>query len=169
MAYQTDDVDSRPRLELDQQRMLAGLEILRLTDQLGFDAYAAAWLHDRPSGLWRYLLVTPMLDTKGALWVHDRLLRAFIKRPLPAGITPLDIFVIEPETEDAVFGQEPSGAMDGGTRVPTIIATREIRIEGFSISDGFAAFYRRLPADERQRRDDPSDCFDLAVRRLEAA
>jgi hypothetical protein len=146
------------------------MEVLRLTEALGFDAFAAAWLHDRPSGLWRYLLVTPMLDTKGPAWVHERLLRAFKKCSLPAGITPLDIFVVEPAIEVAMFGaagtRQPARARADD---PVARETQEIRIDDFSITDGFAAFYRRRSRAERDARNDPATRFDRNVRRLEAA
>jgi hypothetical protein len=175
MARPTDEIDSHARHELDAERKAAGLDILRLTDEFGFDAFSAAWLHDRPSQLWRYLLVTPLLDTKGPIWVHARLLRVFKRCPLPAGITPLDIFVVDPATEDAVFGDriiqfDPRlRASDGSVETLVLMATQDIRIEGFSITDGFAAFYRRLPDADRKARRDSSRLFDRRVRQLEAA
>jgi hypothetical protein len=179
MAQPTDEIADPARPELDEDRKAAGPTILQLTDEMGFDAFSAAWLHDRPSKLWRYLLVTPLLETKGPLWVHERLLRVFRRCPLPAGITPLDIFVIAPATEDAVFGRRiiqfdvrqgtKLRAADGTAETLVLMAAQDIEIEGFSITDGFAAFYRRLPDADRKARRDPSRLFDRRVRQLEAA
>ncbi len=73
--------------------------MLKLTDEVGFSATGAAWVHDRDSNRWHYLLVTPMIDSKGPRWVYERLLKVFAKLPLPPGITPLDITIASPREE----------------------------------------------------------------------
>lgn len=158
--------------EVDEVRQAAGRDILDLTDRFGFDAFAAGWLHDRQSGAWRYLLVTPMLRTHGPNWVYDRLLRLFRHHPLPEGISPLDIYVIDPDMEIAAFGV-PMVAMDErDTQWPaglTMLITHEVRISDFLIGDGFVAFHRRLPMQLRTRRSDPARKFDSRVRQLDRA
>ena len=155
---------------IDAVRRDAGLTILALTDSVGFDAFAAGWLHDFVSGAWRYLLVTPMLTSRGPGWVYEHLLRLFRHNPLPEGITPLDIYVIDPDMELAAFGvpfldtddrRHPAG--------PTIMVAHGIQIQDFLIEDGFVAFYRRMPPQERLRRRDPARRFDARIRQLDRA
>ena len=156
--------------DIDRVRQAAGREILDLTDRFGFDAYAAGWLHDRRTGAWRYLLVTPMLKTHGPRWVYDRLLRLFRYNPLPAGISPLDIFVIDPDMEIAAFGQ-PWLAFDERT-APSglgVFLSQDLRIGDFLIGEGFVAFYRRLPPELRRRKTNPARRFDRSVRNLDRA
>lgn len=156
--------------DIDEVRKAAGREILDLTDRFGFDAFAAGWLHDRRSGAWRYLLVTPMLRTHGPTWVYDRLLRLFRHQPLPEGISPLDVYVIDPDMEIAAFGL-PFLAVDERD-VPaglSIVLTHDVRISDFLIDDGFVAFYRRLPMELRKRKSDPARRFDSRVRQLDRA
>jgi len=155
--------------DIDAVREAAGREILDLTDRFGFDAFAAGWLHDRQTGAWRYLLVTPMLKTHGPSWVYDHLLRLFRHNPLPDGITPLDICVVDPTMEIAAFGP-PFLAMDE-RRAPAglgILLTHDVQINDFLIEDGFVAFYRRLPQELRERRN-PARQFDLKIRQLDRA
>lgn len=155
--------------DIDAARQAAGRAILDLTDRFGFDAFAAGWLHDRPTHAWRYLLVTPMLTTHGPSWVYDRLLRMFRHSGLPDGVTPLDIYVIDPEMEIAAFGP-PLVAMDERETPAglSVLLRHDVRIGDFLIADGFVAFYRRLPLHLRARRD-PARQFDLKVRRLDLA
>jgi hypothetical protein len=155
---------------VDEARQKAGREILSLTDRAGFDAYAAAWLHDRETGAWRYVLVTPMLQTHGPRWIYERLLRLFQRHSLPDGISPLDIYVIDPSMETAAFG-EPVIAIDESD-VPAgiqVMALNHVRVDDLLVGDGFAAFYRRLPNERRAEKHDPARKFDLRVRQLEAA
>jgi hypothetical protein len=156
--------------EIDAVRRGAGQEILDLTDQFGFGAFAAAWLHDRGTGAWRYLLVTPMLKTRGPRWVYERLLRLFRHNPLPTGITPLDIYVVDPDMEIAAFG-EPVVAMDDRAAPAGLsaIIVQDIKIEDFLIGNGFAAFYRRLPLELRKHQANPARQFDLRIRQLDKA
>lgn len=142
---------------ISPDRVAAGAAVLALTDRVGFDAYAAAWVHDGETGIWRYVLSTPMLGTHGPEWVYARLLRAFRHDPLPQGLSALDVFVIDPAVEDAVFGPVGVGAVRVGEAVP--MAGR--------FGDGHAYYFRLVPQGERTR--DPSRQFDRHVRRLKAA
>ncbi len=84
-------------MTLPDERRDAGLALLKLTDSVGFDAVGAGWGFTAASAAWRFYLFTEMADTKGPLWVWERLLKAFGKLNLPQGITPLDIVVASPE------------------------------------------------------------------------
>ncbi len=110
-----------------------------------------------------------MLKTHGPSWVYDRLLRMFRHNPLPAGVTPLDIYVIDPEMEITAFGP-PFLAMDERQAPPgmDVLLTHNVRINDFLIGNGFVAFYRRLPLERRGRRN-PARQFDLKVRQLDKA
>jgi hypothetical protein len=157
-----------------EPRNSAGREILEVTDKFGFDAYAAGWVHDRPTETWRYLLVTPMLKTKGPSWVYERLLKLFRHHPLPAGISPLDVFVIDPAMEISLFGT-PMVTATVRSLDPTqpnglnVMIAHEMRFDGFSVTDGFVSFYRRLRLEDRRRHRDPVTTFDHRVRHLQAA
>lgn len=152
----------------------AGREVLDLTDKFGFDAYAAGWVHDRPTQAWKYLLVTPMLKTKGPTWVYERLLKLFRHHPLPAPISPLDVFVIDPAMELSLWGPPriTASVRSIGPAQPNglnIMIAHEMRFDGFSVTDGFVSFYRRLRLEERRRHRDPVTTFDHRVRHLQAA
>ena len=156
--------------DVDPVRRVAGKAILDLTDQFGFEAFAAAWLHDRTTGTWKYLLVTPMLKSKGPHWVYDRLIKLFRHYPLPDGISPLDVHVIDPAMEVAAFGP-PLMALDdrdAPTGLVMFLATDTL-IGDLFVDEGFAAFYRRLPASSRTRRGDIARRFDHRVRQLDLA
>ena len=154
---------------IDPARLDAGRAILDLTDAHGFDAFAAGWIHDRATGAWRYVLVTPMLRSRGPRWVYERLMRLFRHRPLPEGISPLDIVVLDPGMEEAAFGP-PLVALDERALPPGvgIQLVADIAVGGFLVGEGFVAFYRRLPLSHRGRRRDPATRFDAEVRRLAA-
>ena len=82
---------------LPDERMKAGYRIIELTDSVGFDATGAGWGYTKASASWRFYLFTPMADTKGPLWLWQRLAQAFSRLELPEGITPLDIVVASPD------------------------------------------------------------------------
>jgi len=157
-------------VNIDEARQAAGREILALTDRVGFDAYAAGWLYDRPTDTWRYVLVTPMLSTKGPAWVYERLMRLFRSNPLPPGVSLLDIHVIDPEMETALFGP-PALAFDDREPVPgiNVMLSQHLQFDNFLIEDGFVAFHRRLPDQLRQGRRDPGPRFNQRVSELQAA
>ena len=159
---------------IDEARSAAGRRILDMMDSVGFDAYAAAWIHDRPTQTWRYLLSTPMLKTEGPLWVYRHLMKVFKHLPLPEGVSPLDVFVIDPEYEMALFGNQIMGAevKNSNPKMPPgiyVAINYEIVFESFSVTNGFASFYRRVPEVERHRRKNPSRTFDHKVAMLKAA
>jgi hypothetical protein len=157
-------------MNVDEARQEAGREILALTDRFGFDAYAAGWLHNQPTDAWRYFLVTPMLRSRGPAWVYDRLMRLFRHYPLPAGLSPLDIHVIDPEMETALFGP-PVLAYDERAGAPgvSVLLSHDLRFENFVIEDGFVAFHRRLPDELRRHRRDPGAQFNRRIGELQAA
>lgn len=161
------------RHQVDDVRLAAGRRILEMTDAVGFGAYAAGWVHDRPTDTWRYLLSTPMLKSKGPTWVYERLLRVFKHMPLPEGVSPLDIFVIDPALEMALFGNFLMGGrmhtLDGKLISDSFMIAQDMRFEGFSVTDGFVSFYRRLATGDRKRQRDPVRTFNHRVDMLEAA
>lgn len=91
-------------VSLDPARHATAREIVNLVNRSGVSVQSAGWLHDRATGTWRFVLVTPMLRTHGPAWIYDRMLR----HPLPAGVTPSDIYVIDPEMAGAVGGLQIS-------------------------------------------------------------
>jgi hypothetical protein len=162
------------RHHVDEARSTAGKRILDMMDAVGFDAYAAGWIHDRPTGTWRYLLSTPMLKTKGPIWIYRRLKKVFDHTPLPDGVSPLDIFIIDPDYEMVLFGNSGMGSYVSSVKPPQVqtlilAIAQDIRFDGFSVTDGFASFYRRLAPPDRQRRRNPTRTFDHKVKMLEAA
>lgn len=82
---------------LDDLRKGNGVKLLALTDEFGFAALGAAWVYDRDAERWWYLLVSPMIDSKGPAWVYERLVALFRKLHLPEGISPLDIRIASPK------------------------------------------------------------------------
>lgn len=77
----------------------AGYELLRKTDDLGFDAVGAGWYQAEEEGRWRFFLVTPMIDSKGPRWVYDQLMTALRVIKIPDGIKPLEIHLVSPREE----------------------------------------------------------------------
>lgn len=84
---------------IDAKRRLAGAELLRTIDAIGFNASTAAWMRNTPTERWFYVLATTMIDTQGPLWIYDRLMKVFGKIQLPEGITPLDIHIVSPDED----------------------------------------------------------------------
>ncbi len=162
------------RHHVDEARTDAGKRILDMTDAVGFDAHAAGWIHDRPTASWRYLLSTPMLKSEGPLWIYSRLMKVFRHTPLPEGVSPLDIFVIDPDFEMALFGPSLMGRYvspikNPHLKVAILTLAQDIQFEDFAVTDGFVSFYRRLLPVERHRRHNPARTFDHKVKVLEAA
>ena len=83
-------------MKLPEERRDAGVSLLALVDRVGFDAVGAGWGYTDESQSWRFYLFTELTDTKGPLWVWERLLKAFSKLDLPTGMTPLDVVVASP-------------------------------------------------------------------------
>lgn len=149
---------------IDAARHAAGWAILELTDRVGFQACTAAWMYDRSTDLWRYVLVTPMAATRGPRWVYDRLVSLFRHYGLPAGVSLADISVIDPAMEAALFGE---ATLAGDVRPDA--PPHAVPLDEAPTGAGFAVFYRRLPVARRGRGGDPAHDFDLRVRRLDRA
>ncbi|WP_010517811.1 hypothetical protein [Komagataeibacter oboediens] len=78
------------------ERRLAGFRVYQILDEIGLKPNVAAWVYDRESDYWWYMVATPLIDTVGPQWVFDRLLKAFQKIKLPDEVTPLDICLMSP-------------------------------------------------------------------------
>jgi hypothetical protein len=148
-------------VKLDPVRQEAGRALLARTDALGFGAVGAAWVHSREADRWWFMLVSPMVDTKGPQWLYERFARVFAKWQLPDGMTPLDIRIVSPD--EALYREVPLQV--GGADIG-----RAIELAGATVSDvpiDTAFFYRAKPAS--RGRADPSRRFDMKVRQLMAA
>jgi len=148
---------------LTPERRDAGKQILDLTDHAGFGATGAAWVFDATAEHWHYLLVSPMIDSKGPRWVYDRLLMVFSKTPLPTGITPLDIVIASPR--EAFFRNFPLHALRTNIGILTAMDLRDVVISGVRID--YMSVYRM----ERLGRDtgDRTRRFDARVSAMMAA
>jgi len=124
---------------MTDERRAAGASILRLTDSFGFGAVGAAWVYSSEADIWCFVLVTPMLDSKGPRWIHQRLLPAFAKAPLPAGVTPLDLRVVSPR--DEWFRKFPVKAKNNLPGPLPEMELRDLRIPGMTPVD-YVYIYR---------------------------
>ncbi|MBE7729430.1 hypothetical protein [Komagataeibacter sp. FXV3] len=86
-------------ITVSTERRDAGYELLRKTDDLGFDAIGAGWYQAKEAGRWRFFLVTPMIDSQGPRWVYDQLMAALRIVKIPDGIKPLEIHLVSPQEE----------------------------------------------------------------------
>ncbi len=148
---------------LDEVHKSAGYEILKLTDLVGLDATGAGWAYTRGTDQWRFYLFTEMTDSKGPLWIWERLLQAFSKLALPPGVTPLDIVVASPEESfyrrlPIKFGELPAG-------LEIVTATGYIGPYGYGVD--YLWLLRSRP--EKTLRKSAARHFDLKVRQLMAA
>lgn len=146
--------------ELDDVRRSSGYELLSMLDGVGFGAIGAAWVLDEDSDRWRYLLISPMIDSKGPHWVYERLLQVFRKLKLPKGITPLDIVVASPREID----------MQRLTHITHTNGALMI-VSGMMVNDmhvHFMAIYRMLPFAPRDAGERVK-AFDRKVAQLMAA
>lgn len=150
-------------VKLNIERLESGAALLRMLDSVSFEAVGAAWVYTMDTDLWHYLLITPMVDTKGPYWIYERLLKVFAKLRLPNGITPLDIVVASPY-EQAFQKLRLEVEWDGHIR-DLMIPTQDIRMDGLETN---AFFAYRLQLDTSQTSDG-SRKFDLRVRQLMAA
>ena len=146
--------------ELGALRKVSGRALLDMTDGVGFDAVGAAWVLDADSQTWHYLLISPMIDSKGPRWVHERLLQVFRKLRLPEGITPLDIVVASPRQLDmqklSQLGLIATGSM---------IQFSDINVNGMHVHN--IAVYRMRPM--KAHAGEQASDFDARVRELMAA
>lgn len=144
------------RVNLDPVRRESGADLLRMTDKFGFGAVGAAWVHDPDVARWWYLLVSPMIDTKGPRWVHERLLSIFRKLSLPVGITPLDIRIVSPHERGWQALAGPMHVQDSE------IEFQDCEIGGVHVDRMLV--YRMLPGDNLHRRQER--IFDSRYREL---
>lgn len=153
------------------ERWSAGLEILGLTDRLGFAAQAAGWIYAPEHDLWRYYLITPMVDEQGPRWIYERLLKVFGKVTLPPGITPLDIYIGSPR--DALYrtleaaGMNQRFAETGGNYPKT--PPMRLDIDGLEIAPGVVVARALLYRLEAKPEKPHPKLFDRRVRQLLAA
>jgi hypothetical protein len=150
-------------VKLDPLRREAGRALLARTDALGFGAIGAAWVYSRQADRWWFMLVSPMVDTKGPQWLYERLTRVFAKWQLPDGMTPLDIRIVSPD--EALYRDLPLRAASAAPDIGTAIKLADATVADVPIDAAF--FYRAQPAS--RRRADPSRRFDRKVRQLMAA
>lgn len=161
---------------LSAERWAAGDRIIELTDSVGFDATGAGWAFTKATGTWRFFLFTTMADTKGPLWIWERLVKAFSKLHLPEGITPLDIVVASPN--EALYGSIPL-KMTSITSGNPVASAADMSMTGYGIDHIWllrdrpeAALLRdiaRWDLRDVARSDAAARRFDLKVRQLLAA
>ncbi len=148
---------------LDPRRLEAGRALLARTDALGFGAIGVAWVHSTDADCWWFMLVSPMVVTKGPQWLYERLGRVCAKWQLPEGMTPLDIRIVSPY--EALYRQIPLQLGAAAPDIGTAIELTDATVGDVPIDQAF--FYRAKPAS--RRRTDPSGRFDRKVRQLIAA
>lgn len=146
---------------LDAGREAAGRAILSMLDDVGLEVYAAAWVFSRDTQRWRYVVSTPLLRVKGPAWIYERLLKVFLAQGLPVGVTPLDVFVIDPQMEMEVLGGALMGIQNNipGNELPTAFI-KDADFGPFAVPYGFIAIYRRVMLEKRR----PADVMRFANR-----
>ncbi|UPY35517.1 hypothetical protein [Sediminicoccus sp. KRV36] len=139
---------------LEPDREAAGRMILQMLDDVGLEVYAAAWVFSRDTQRWRYVVSTPLLRLKGPGWIYERLLKVFVAKGLPAGVTPLDVFIIDPEMEMGVLGASLMGIENNapGLDMP-LMAITDADFGPFAVPYGFIAIYRRIMQEKRRAPD----------------
>lgn len=155
-------------MTLPVERSAAGDRIIELTDSVGLDTTGAGWAFTKVTGTWRFFLFTTLADTKGPLWLWERLARAFSKLRLPDGITPLDIVVASPN--EALYRSIPI-KLDSDIAGLAMVTAADMSRTGHGI-DHIWLLRSRPEAALLQavaRRDAAARRFDLKVRQLEAA
>ncbi len=155
-------------MTLPEDRAAAGNRIIEMTDSVGFDAIGAGWAFTKATGTWRFYLFTTMADTKGPLWIWERLAKAFGKLHLPEGITPLDIVVASPD--EALYRSIP---IKVGTNNLGIAMVTAVDVSGFDHGTDYIWLLRSLPEATLlrnvARRNATARRFDMKVRQLLAA
>lgn len=151
-------------MTITEERRNAGARILAITDDVGLDAVGAAWVWSKESDNWWFLLVTPLIDSKGPRWVYERLLATFNRVGLPEGVTPLEIRLASPR--ENAFQNFPIrvdfGALPGLGNVNHL---QDMTIGDLHID--FMAIYRMLP--EKRHAGDIAKRFAMRVENLLAA
>jgi hypothetical protein len=150
-------------LTLDETRRESGSALLKLTDEVGFGALGAAWVYNREADRWWFLLVSPMVDTKGPLWIYQRFLQIFQKWQMPDGITPMDIRVASPKEE--FFRSFPIKSMPAADQMGITIELANMAINDMTI-DRMSIYRMNALA---PKAPDNSRLFDLRVRQFLAA
>ena len=151
-------------ITLSEERRNAGARILKITDDVGLDAVGAAWVWNRESDNWWFLLVTPLIDSKGPRWVYERLLATFSRVGLPEGVTPLEIRLASPR--ESAFHNFPIRVdFSASPGLNNVNHFQDMTIGGLHID--FMAIYRMMP--ESRHAGDVANRFALRVDRLLAA
>ena len=151
-------------VEPGAERREAGRRLLALIDGVSFGATGAFWAYRSEEKLWQLVLVTPMIDDRGPLWVYERLLQAFKRWALPAGITPLEIVLRSPR--EALFRAFPYRSTKSPSGEATGTEDLGASILGGGEMFGSLVIYRMEPFAEGA---DTSDQFDHDVQALLAA
>lgn len=141
------------------ERLDAGRHLLGSLDTTGMAPSGAAWIHDAESEVWFFLLVTPLIDELGPYWIYERLMRLFALRPLPEGISPLDLRIYSP-LEAGIVALARAIRVDDGQ-----VEMRNCVINGMIIDH---AFIYRMGSSE-QAAGALAQRFDENIRTLEAA
>jgi hypothetical protein len=152
-------------IDLGSERLQSGAALLALTDRVDFGAVGAAWMFAMEEQRWKFMLFTPMVDSRGPLWIYQRLLQVFSKLDLPEGITPLDIIVGSPR--EMFYRQFPYRSRlpkDGNSIINMTKALPASVIGG--IIFGSIVMYRM---EEWHEDVDVSEQFDSQVKALLAA
>lgn len=76
----------------------AGTALLRAADDVGLHPQAAAWVYDHGFDEWRYVLVSPLVDTIGRRRVYQLLVKAFRKLDLADGFAVVDVSLESPQS-----------------------------------------------------------------------
>ena len=92
--------------QVTDDRREAGRALLRALDAIGLSPAGAAWVHDTKENVWFYILITTLVDERGAYWIYERLMKYFSKVPLPKEISPFDLHIHSPNelAIQALFG-----------------------------------------------------------------
>lgn len=151
--------------KISAERRTAGYNLLSLTDKIGFNACAAAWLFNKENDRWLYILVTPMIDSKGPKWVYSRLIKALKVLQIPAGIRPLDIHLGSPRDEwFAKFPFKTDFANLDDQKEPQLFEIADLTANKMPID--YMACYRMRP--ETRNAGEIAKAFDWHVNQLVA-
>ncbi|MGJ0426151.1 hypothetical protein [Methylocystis sp.] len=99
-------------IDLSEELIEAGADLLAITDSLDMQAQGAMWVLDHALGDWRYYLVTSLVDTIGRRKTYKLLIDSFEKFKLPDSITVEDVHLGSPS--DIFFQLISSGIAVAG-------------------------------------------------------
>lgn len=153
---------------VDDARLAAGLEILRVVRQLKFPVSMAGWIFGQEDARWRLYLASPAVLSQGPRWVYERLLKVFRVYPLPAFLSPLDIVVVDQILHEHIFGVGTHLAVEGkdGESREIRYAPRRVGTLGALTFKGQACFY--MPSEFNGAPVDTAGDFDRNVSALAA-